>query len=155
MNRWLAWTLVALQFVLLIALAVVPGGNLWSRSTGVLIGVGALALTAVAIGIAAGLRLGKNLTPSPIPREQGTLETSGLYRVVRHPIYTALLLGGAALAAWGSSWVHLVLYLLLVMLLGIKARAEERLLLARFPEYREYQSRTGRFFPGVGRVRGR
>jgi len=48
----------------------------------------------VLLGVIAGARLGGSLTPSPIPRESGELTTSGVYRFVRHPIYSALLLVG-------------------------------------------------------------
>lgn len=115
--------------------------------------VGAIVVGVIAalIGVVAGIQLGRNLTPSPIPRAEATLEQGGIYAYIRHPIYTALLLAGGAMTLWGSSWVHLVLLALLVMLLEVKARAEERLLQVKFPEYREYQAHTGRFFPALGR----
>ena len=140
------------QFALIIALVVVPAGSLWPRGVtawvvaAVFLGVGGL------VGVVAGLRLGPNLTPNPIPREGGTLETGGLYALVRHPIYTAVLAVGLGLTTLGASIWHVAIYLGLVMLLGIKARAEERLLRERFPDYQEYQARVGRFLPGIGRI---
>lgn len=149
----LAWGLVAAQFVLIIGLAVAPRGELWERSATVL----AIALTLVAAGIVvavvAGVGLGRALTPSPIPREGGDLTTTGVYALVRHPLYSGLLLLGAGLAIIGASWMHGVLLVALVALLSVKARVEERMLLVRFPDYAEYAARVGRLVPGIGRRR--
>jgi protein-S-isoprenylcysteine O-methyltransferase Ste14 len=151
-KKSVAWGLVVAQFAFLIGLVAAPAGTLWSR-TAVVWGVaGFLVLVGAVIGIAAGGRLGKNLTPNPIPRDEGTLETGGLYRWVRHPIYSAVIAIALGLSTLGASWLHLVIFLSLVMLIGIKARAEERLLLERFPDYQKYQARVGRFFPGIGRI---
>lgn len=147
----MAWGLVAGQFALIIALVAVPPGSLWSRGPIVWTIAAVFFVIGAFVGIAAGARLGPNLTPNPIPREGGTLETAGLYRFVRHPIYTAVLSVGVGLTVLGASVFHLVIFLSLVMLLGIKARAEERLLRERFPEYQTYEARVGRFIPGVGR----
>lgn len=152
MSKTLAWGLVVGQFALIIALVVVPTGSLWPRGVVAWVIAGVLFVIGGVIGVVAGLRLGPNLTPNPIPREGGTLETGGLYRVVRHPIYTAVLAVGLGLTTLGASIWHLVIFLSLVMLLGTKARAEERLLRERFPNYRDYQARVGRFIPGAGRI---
>jgi protein-S-isoprenylcysteine O-methyltransferase Ste14 len=152
-NKVWAWGLVAGQFALIIALIVVPAGSLWERNLFVWVVASALFVVAGAVGILAGTRLGSNLTPNPIPKPEGTLETGGLYQFVRHPIYTSVLALALGLTTLAASMVHLVIFLILVMLLGIKARAEERLLRERFPDYRDYQARVGRFIPGLGRIR--
>ena len=148
-----AWGLVVGQFALIIALILVPAGSLWERSVFVWVAASVLFVVAGAVGILAGSRLGSNLTPNPIPKPEGTLETGGLYRHVRHPIYTAVLALALGLTTLAASFAHLAIFLILVMLLSIKARAEERLLRERFPDYREYQARVGRFIPGIGRIR--
>jgi protein-S-isoprenylcysteine O-methyltransferase Ste14 len=152
-NKTWAWGLVVGQFVLIIALILVPSGSLWPRNAVVWAVASVLFVVAGVVGILAGTRLGSNLTPNPIPKPDGTLETGGLYRYVRHPIYTAVLALGLGLATLGASWAHVAIFLILVMLLGTKARAEERLLRERFPDYRDYQASVGRFIPGVGRIR--
>ena len=53
------------------------------------------------------LAFGSNLTAFPKPIEGGTLVTKGMYRLVRHPIYTGLILGTLGLGifratCWGS-----------------------------------------------------
>lgn len=152
-NKVWAWGLVAGQFALIIALILVPAGSLWDRSILVWAAASVFFVLAGVVGVLAGTRLGSNLTPNPIPKPEGTLETGGLYRYVRHPIYTAVLALALGLTALAASVAHLAIFLILVMLLGTKARAEERLLRERFPEYRDYQAKVGRFIPGVGRVR--
>ncbi|RZT60862.1 protein-S-isoprenylcysteine O-methyltransferase Ste14 [Microcella alkaliphila] len=150
----LAWGLVGAQFVLLIALGFAPRGDLWAR-TPLVVGI-ALALVGagVVVGVAAGITLGRALTPSPIPREGSQLVTAGVYRLVRHPLYSGLVLLGAGLFIIGASWWHAALFVALFVLLSVKARLEERMLAARFPEYTDYASRTGRIVPGVRRLRG-
>jgi protein-S-isoprenylcysteine O-methyltransferase Ste14 len=148
-----AWGLVAGQFGLLILLVAIPAGSLWERNVFVWAAAAALFVVAGVVGVSAGARLGPNLTPNPIPKKEGTLETGGLYQWVRHPIYTAVLALALGLTTLAASWAHLAIFLILVMLLGTKARAEERLLRERFPDYQDYQARVGRFIPGLGRIR--
>lgn len=93
------------------------------------------------------LALGKSLTAHPIPGKNAELVTSGLYRFVRHPIYLALILIGLSLSISGGFFPHAIFYAALVLLLIFKARFEERLLSARFLDYADYASKTGRFFP--------
>ena len=80
--------------------------------------------------VVAAASLGRGLTAVPLPNARAVLRTGGLYRFVRHPIYTGLLL---------------------VVLINAKARWEERHLAERFPGYRAYCARTLRFVPGFGR----
>lgn len=152
MKRALASGLVSVQLVLLAALVLVPHGSLWPVSASALL----IALVLVAGGlIIAGLGavgLGPALRASPIPREQAPLVTAGVYGVVRNPIYTGLMVGGLGLVLFGASVWHIVLWLALVLLLAAKARWEERMLVARHPEYRAYAAKVGRFLPGVGRL---
>lgn len=139
--------LVAAQFVLLGLIALLPRGwgwpvPAWVRVLG-LLGV----LAGLVMMLLAGTALGRGLTAVPIPNEHAQLRTGGLYRVVRHPIYTGLLLAsGSYVVARGSSWRALAFVGLLV-LLAAKARWEEVRLARRFAAYPEYAARTPRFVP--------
>lgn len=145
-----AWTLVALQFLLLGLLVLLPFGSDWPVpgwlvAAAVLLGLGGLAVMAVGAGA-----LGRGLTAAPLPNARAQLRTRGLYEHVRHPIYSGLLLVAGAIAAVSGSVARLVVYVLLVVLLVVKARWEEERLVRRFPDYAAYAARTPRFVPRLG-----
>jgi protein-S-isoprenylcysteine O-methyltransferase Ste14 len=79
----------------------------------------------------------------------GGLVTSGPYRYIRHPIYTAVCLFG-----WAGILAHpsaASLALGVVLLAGglMRMFSEERLVAERYPEYGEYAKRTKRMIPFV------
>jgi protein-S-isoprenylcysteine O-methyltransferase Ste14 len=79
-----------------------------------------------------------------------TLETHGVYSLIRNPSYLGMLINmlGWGLAFRGWSGV-LIALLLLIPLVG-RIRAEERLLRAHFgAEYDAYVARTWRLVPGI------
>jgi protein-S-isoprenylcysteine O-methyltransferase Ste14 len=69
---------------------------------------------------------------------------------VRHPIYTAVMVGVAGIALRSRTPIVLGMAALLVVFLGLKARWEERHLAEAFAEYETYRARTGRFLPRIG-----
>ena len=142
-----AWTLVAVQLLLLGLLVLLPFGSDWPVpgwlvAAAVLLGLGGLAVMAVGAGA-----LGRGLTAAPLPNAQAQLRTGGLYALVRNPIYSGLLLVGGAVAAVSGSVVRLVVYALLEVLLIVKAPWEEERLVRPFPDYAAYAARTPRFVP--------
>lgn len=153
MRRGVAWTLVAIQFALLALLIAIPVGELYSVGPGITVVSMVLVGVGIVIGMIAGARLGGSLTPSPIPRAASELTTSGIYRFVRHPMYSALLLVALGLAIRGASLLHALVLAGLIILLQVKARAEEAMLLKKFQGYASYAARVGRFVPGVGTIR--
>lgn len=144
------WLLVAAQFVLLGILVFVPPGDAWSvpRPLG-LAGAG-LRVAGLAAIAAGAVNLGRSLSVHPEPAREAELKTGGLYRYVRHPIYTGVLVLGAGIAVTSGSLVAAGAMVLLVVVLAAKARFEERLLRARFPGYEEYARRTPAFLPRPG-----
>jgi protein-S-isoprenylcysteine O-methyltransferase Ste14 len=79
----------------------------------------------------------------------GSLVTTGPYRLVRHPIYTAVCLFVTAGAAGHLSWTSGSFCGLVWV--GALARmvCEERLLGEQYPEYRQYAATTSRMIPHV------
>ena len=95
--------------------------------------------------------LGTNWSITLEMRERHRLITQGIYRRIRHPMYSALVLYGAAHALVIPNWVagpsNLVAF---AVLFALRVRAEERMMLEQFgDEYRAYIARTKRLVPGV------
>ena len=142
---------VVVQFILLIALVLWRDPVGWPRlELPALLAMGfALRWLGLLVLLVAGLGLGRNLTALPKPKSDGSLVTTGLYALVRHPIYAGLLAFAFGLALERGSLVSLVLSVALLVLLEFKSRREEAWLLERFPEYAAYQKRVRKFVPGV------
>jgi len=97
--------------------------------------------------------LGLNWRFTTEVREEHTLVTSGVFRHIRHPMYSAHWLWGIAQALLIHNWIaglaSLVVFLPLYLL---RVRREEQMMLEQFgEEYRLYMSRTGRVIPRIWR----
>jgi len=79
----------------------------------------------------------------------GGLVTSGPYRYIRHPIYTAVCLFGWAGVAAHRSAAGVALGVVLLAGGLMRMLSEERLVAERYPEYGEYAKRTKRMIPFV------
>ena len=95
--------------------------------------------------------LGTNWSITLEVREQHRLVTQGVYRRVRHPMYSALLLHSIGQALVLPNWVAGPSYLVpFVILFAFRVRAEEGLMLEQFgDEYAAYSKRTERLVPGI------
>lgn len=146
-DLWTARGLVAGQFALIGLIVALRGRSDWpvpevlrvACTVGVVAGFAVMVLGATA--------LGRGLTAIPLPNAHAQLRTGGLYKFVRHPIYSGLLLTMASLTAASGSSFRLVALGCLIALLTVKARWEESRLAQRFAGYAEYAGRTPRFVP--------
>jgi protein-S-isoprenylcysteine O-methyltransferase Ste14 len=102
-----------------------------------------------ALGAVGLLNLGRNLTPLPHPKDDATLVQSGAYAIVRHPIYSGLILGALGWALVVASWLTLAYAVILFMFFDIKSRREERWLAGKFADYAAYQRRVRKLLPWV------
>jgi protein-S-isoprenylcysteine O-methyltransferase Ste14 len=93
--------------------------------------------------------LGKNWAPSVSGvRRDTVLVTTGLYGIVRHPIYLGLFISLTALALMAANLLVLLPTLALLIVLYASIAEEEVILIDRFgDEYREYKKRTPRLIP--------
>ena len=82
-----------------------------------------------------------------IMTEARTLVTRGLFRYVRHPLYSGHFVMFFASLLLRLHFFTVVLYLLFIVGQVIRARREEYKLQQAFPDYTEYKARTGMFFP--------
>ena len=111
----------------------------------------ALGVTGAAVGISAWRALGASYVPDPDILPGQKLVTSGMYRYLRHPMYTAALLWVAGFPLLVRSFWGVAVGLLSIgPTVWLRVREEEALLLEAFEdEYRAYQARTWRLFPFV------
>lgn len=78
---------------------------------------------------------------------EGGLVTSGPYRHIRHPIYSAMSLVVVAGAAAHWSWGSVLLASLVLGCALLRILCEETLVTERYPEYRQYAANTWRMIP--------
>jgi protein-S-isoprenylcysteine O-methyltransferase Ste14 len=143
--RWF----VTAQFALIGLVAVLPGADHWPTPPWLRGACLAGVVLGVAIMLLGGTALGRGLTAVPIPNRHAVLRTGGLYRIVRHPIYTGLLLTVGSFMVAAASWWRAVAFVTLIVLITFKARWEEARLARRFAAYPAYAARTPRFIPGL------
>ena len=149
-ERGEAW--VAAQGLLIVlAIAAPRWERPWPtalRRAGLLAGV-PIALTGAALLVAGSQRLGHNLTPMPKPKEGSEVVEGGVYGIVRHPIYSGILLilFGGALAT--GRLARLGVALGAAGFFDAKARLEEVWLAERYPNYPAYQRRARKLIPGL------
>lgn len=148
--RQKGWGWVVTQVVLLLVLLFAP--LIAPIYVPTWLGVLAIIIAALGIGISfvASRNLGTALTPTPVPRDSATLHTNGLYRRMRHPIYTSVLLVATGIALYRLAWSSIVLCIAVYVFFYFKSRHEEKMLLDKYQGYRKYQATTGRFFPKLG-----
>lgn len=120
----------------------------WHSAAGFAAGVILFVCGAVA-GVWGVRSLGRSRTPFPAPPAGAVLVQTGIYRHLRHPLYTSVMLAALGWALLWQSAVALAAVLPLCVFFDAKSRLEERLLLARFPKYADYRERTRRFLPWV------
>lgn len=95
--------------------------------------------------------LGRNWSVSLDVRESHKLITEGIYRHIRHPMYTAFWLWAGAQALLLPNWIAGFSGLIGfgILFFGRVAR-EERMMMESFgDQYRDYMSRTWRIVPGI------
>ena len=140
---------VLFQFALFVAFAfevesmriLFPAFLYW---TGVVILVLGAIITLVAV-----LQLNVHLSPFPSPLAGSKLIENGIYKFVRHPIYSGIIIAFCGFALIADSGYKLLITVLLFILFYFKTRYEERRLMEMFPDYSDYKQRSGRFFPGL------
>jgi protein-S-isoprenylcysteine O-methyltransferase Ste14 len=108
----------------------------------------AVCAAGLAFAIWARRTLGRNWSGAVTIKEDHELITRGPYRIVRHPIYTGILVGVLGTFIGTGRVREAVLLLLAGLAVFMKISVEERLMLRQFPEaYPEYRRRTRAIIP--------
>jgi protein-S-isoprenylcysteine O-methyltransferase Ste14 len=124
----------------------------WRGRPRVVTSVAGVALMAggTLLGGSGAIALGRRSASAvPRPRASGRLVESGVYALVRHPIYGGQLIGAGGLALARASARAAAFVPVLAVLLVLKSAREEVFLAERYPEYPSYAARTRRFIPGI------
>ena len=118
----------------------------WLRWAGV-----GIALAGFALLQWAQVTLGKSWSDTPRMMTEQTLVTSGPYRTIRHPIYTAFMLILGSTLFISSNWLVGLCWAGMTILETIsRIGFEESLMVEYFgDQYREYIKKTGRLLPKV------
>ena len=101
----------------------------------------------VLMGLLSVIQLNKNLSPFPTPINGGELIETGLYKYMRHPIYTSILSGLLGYGLYLGSGYKILITICLLVLFYYKSKYEEKKLSSVFSDYAEYVKKTGRFLP--------
>ena len=142
-KRWVFHLLVCAQFVLVATLLVISrpvhqGWIAWAMSS-----------LGVAFGLWAIITMGRFTNISPRLRDNAPLRTKGPYRIVRHPMYLALLIFCGSYLVDNFNAYPIALWLALFFVLACKVYYEEQILRDRFSDYESYSKTTKRIFPFV------
>jgi protein-S-isoprenylcysteine O-methyltransferase Ste14 len=116
---------------------------IWLRWLGTL-----FAFIGVVFWIYSQAMLDKYWSPQLQVQKEHKIITSGPYRVIRHPIYTAMFIWVIGLALFTANMAFALLALLTIIGLILRVPKEEKMMIEQFgDEYKKYMQITGRFFP--------
>jgi protein-S-isoprenylcysteine O-methyltransferase Ste14 len=122
---------------------IVPAGGIAGR-LGTLLALGGLLVMFLAFRA-----LGRAIQVAPEPRPDAQLVTRGIYERLRHPIYTGIVIIVVGLFLRKATPLVGIGTAVVIAFLVVKVRIEEKLLLARYPEYAAYKARTWGVLPGL------
>jgi protein-S-isoprenylcysteine O-methyltransferase Ste14 len=143
-NRIKSILLVALQILFIsLLLSGSPFKNISHLAYAFLILSIVLVLWAIATMQKSKLRI----LPEPSPN--ATLITNGPYRFIRHPMYTAILLGSVGLLIHQFTWLRISIAIALTIVLLTKLTWEEKMLSRKFEGYEQYSKATSRLIPFI------
>lgn len=110
-----------------------------------IIGVSMIVIGA-AVNISGRVQLGNNWANHIKIYDNHTLITNGIYSVCRHPLYSSIilmLLGGCVV--YGSYTCAFLTVFVFIPMMNYRAKQEEKMLIEKFIEYKEYMEKVRRF----------
>lgn len=114
-----------------------------------------LAVVGTAATVYAQVDMGESWRIGVDPKETTTLVRSGVFGLVRNPIFTAMLVFGLGIALVTPNVVAVAGYVVLFLSIELQVRVVEEpyLRMVHGDSYRDYLASVGRFVPGVGVTR--
>jgi len=115
----------------------------------------ALVIVGIVITVGSQLAMGRSWRADVDPDARSPLVTTGPFRLVRNPVFAGSAVSVVGLALVVPNVVSLLMVAAFLAGLEIQVRLVEEPYLLRVhgDVYRDYAARTGRFMPGVGRLR--
>jgi protein-S-isoprenylcysteine O-methyltransferase Ste14 len=95
------------------------------------------------------INFGQIVTPNPVPMDNYTLKTTGMYKYIRHPIYSSVLLTLLGFVILSQSISGFIFWVAGVLFIAYKTGFEEKQLSLKFPEYTAYKSKTKKLIPFI------
>jgi len=124
-------------------------GTLFTLSMHSIVGL-ALIVIGLTLTFVAASTLRRFYSPTLRVRRDHQLITHGLYRFVRHPLYTGMGTATVGVLVYSSSLYGLLILLALVPLLVNRIRIEEQMMTAEFGDsYRSYKKTTHKLIPFI------
>jgi protein-S-isoprenylcysteine O-methyltransferase Ste14 len=143
-GKFKAYTLVSIQMICIV-LILVTGWPLAGYIPLLIVQI-----AGVILGIWAIFIMGwNNINITPLIKQDALLVTKGPYALIRHPMYSSVLLSVWPLIIDQFSLFRLTVGLILTIDLIIKMLYEESLLRKHFAGYEIYMRKTKRFIPFV------
>lgn len=114
-----------------------------------------LALLGIAATLYAQVAMGSSWRIGVDPHERTELVTGGPFAIVRNPIFAAMIPTALGLTMMVPSLLAVAGVIALIVALELQVRVVEEpyLLRAQRHAYPNYAGRTGRFIPGIGKLR--
>lgn len=104
----------------------------------------------IALLFAAASGLGShNFTVMPVPRSTNELSDRGIYGVIRHPMYSSVILCGIAVTLGAPTLARWIALVLCCIVLVLKIRFEEKQLTSVHPEYPQMMKGVARLIPFI------
>jgi protein-S-isoprenylcysteine O-methyltransferase Ste14 len=124
--------------------------NQWDKAAGI-----ALAVCGLAATLYAQLDMGDSWRVGVDTREKTTLVRTGAFRLIRNPIFAAMLVFtlGETLLAPNLIGIAVFVIFLLAIEISVRTVEEPHLRETHGDAYRDYTANVGRFVPGIGRRR--
>jgi protein-S-isoprenylcysteine O-methyltransferase Ste14 len=117
--------------------------SIWLRWSGT-----AIAFIGIGFWIYAQATLDKYWSPQLQIQKEHKLVTAGLYKLIRHPLYSGMFVWAFGLAIFTANILFVFLAVLTITWLILRVPREEKMMIAQFgDEYVQYINKTGKFFP--------
>lgn len=102
------------------------------------------------LGIWSILSMGiRNISILPDPKENITMRTIGPYKIIRHPMYSAVLIFSIGMLISNPEKQMYIAILVLIIDLFFKLKYEEKILQLKFKDYKDYKKKTFRMIPFI------